>query len=486
MEAQTTDNEAPPAQPHRTAAAGDESSSTDDIHSFNGPLVYRKWVPRFSSQYQTPHEISVQDVLETNVLELEGTHVFFLPRVTDIQKDPELADKLAQVFHIDSYFLSQSAYESNGFFHIEKIAMDGFEGTCITSSSRALVKEMWEPNPDSAELINRIVTKKKNDPSRSEIISVSNTAAEVLAHDIVKLSASGNNGTDAVSLAKRAVETSPSTREGIVEELVYKFAGARLESKTLDNLSELLSSQIHKRECIMKDLRTDQNVEKPTARKHGNRGVNTQRSREKPIKYMYHWLFLAFFTLWVKRDESAEPAQVILCFDDAHGKRIERAISKASADINCPYSIISRLAESVTLIFDDALWSFRTPIRQIEKDRTQFSHNAMGAIVHDPSDESEPLNLKDGIIDAVDVYAQMHELARHVIHFQETIEAAKSCSRQMVQSAELYCKDKCSISRIEHWALLARNLKPRADGFKERLQNEIALVSLPNTPTTLQ
>jgi hypothetical protein len=71
----------------------------------------------------------------------------------------------------------------------------------------------------------------------------------------------------------------------------------------------------------------------------------------------------------------------------------------------------------------------------------------MSAIVHDPSDGSESLNLKDGIID---VYAQMHELARHVIHFQETIEAAKSCSRQMVQSAELYCEDKCSISRIEH------------------------------------
>ncbi|KAL4990927.1 hypothetical protein BDW68DRAFT_23322 [Aspergillus falconensis] len=222
----------------------------------------------------------------------------------------------------------------------------------------------------------------------------------------------------------------------------------------------------------MKDLKSDQNVEKPAAHEHGNRGVNTRRDSEKPIKYMYHWLFLAFFTLWVKRDGSPEPAQVILCFDDAHGKRIERAISKASADISCPYSIISRLAESVTLIFDDALWSFRTPIRQIEKNRTEFARNAMSVIVHDPSDEPKPPNLKDGIID---VYAQMHELARHVIHFQETIEAAKTCSLQMVQSAELYCEDACSISRIKHWALLAHNLKPRADGFKERVQNEIAL-----------
>ncbi|KAL3436352.1 hypothetical protein BDV09DRAFT_194016 [Aspergillus tetrazonus] len=472
MGAQTTENEAPPAQPHGTAAGSDQSSSTDDIHSFDGPLVYRKWVRHSSSRYQIPQEISVQDVLQTDVLELEGTHVYFLPRVTDIQKDPQFADKLAEVFHIDSYFLSQGAYESNGFFHIEKTAIDGFEGTCITSSSRALVKEIWEPSPDSGELINRIVTKKEDNQLRSEIISVSNTAAEVLAQDIVELSASGNKGSDAVSLAKRAVETSPSTRESVVENLVHEFAAAQWESKTLDKLSDLLTSQIHKRECIMKDLKSDQNVEKPTARKYGNRGVNTQRDSKKSIKYMYHWLFLAFFTLWVKRDESAEPAQVILCFDDAHGKRIERAIRKASADISCPYSIISRFAESVTLIFDDALWSFRTPIRQIEKNRTEFSHNTMSAIVHDPSDGSKSPNLENGIID---VYAQMHELARHVIHFQETIEAAKSCSRQMVQSAELYCKDKCSISRIGHWALLARNLKPRADGFKERLQNEIAL-----------
>ncbi|KAL6239644.1 hypothetical protein BDW75DRAFT_236249 [Aspergillus navahoensis] len=485
MVVQTRDSEATPAQPqpYRTAAAGDESSSTDSTEFLHGPLVCRKWVPRSSSRFQIPQEISVQEVLETNVLELEGTHVFFLPRITDIQKDSKLAEKLAQVFHIDSYFLSQSAYESNGFFHIEKTPVDGLNGTCITSSSRALVKEIWEPSPDSGELINRIVTKKEDDQLRSEIISVPNTAAEVLVRDIEKLSASGNNGTaqapagtDAVSLAKRAAKASTSASEGAVEELVDKFGAARLDPKTLDKLSDLLTGQIHQRECIMKDLKSDQNVEKPSAQKHGNRGVNTQRDSEKPIKYMYHWLFLAFFTLWVKRHERPEPAQVILCFDDAHGKRIERAISKASADISSPYSIISRLAESVTLIFDDALWSFRTPIRQIEKNRTEFARNAMSVIVHDPWDEPSPSSLKDGIID---VYAQMHELARHVIHFQETIEAAKTCSLQMVQSAELHCKDESSVSRIKHWALLAHNLKPRADGFKERLQNEIALVSHP-------
>ncbi|KAL3452218.1 hypothetical protein BJX65DRAFT_208602 [Aspergillus insuetus] len=188
---------------------------------------------------------------------------------------------------------------------------------------------------------------------------------------------------------------------------------------------------------------------------------------------MYHWLFLAFFTLWVKPGkDNAKPAQIILCFDDANGRRVERAINKTLADIACPYSLISRLAESITLVFDDALWSFRTPIRQIEKNRTEFSRNAMSVIVHGENTDAKSLNLKDGIID---VYAQMHELARHVIHFQETIEAAKTSMRQMVESASLYCKDSCSVPRIKHWALLVHNLKPRADGFKERLQNEIAL-----------
>lgn len=97
----------------------------------------------------------------------------------------------------------------------------------------------------------------------------------------------------------------------------------------------------------------------------------------------------------------------------------------------------------------------------------------MSVIVHGENTDAKSLNLKDGIID---VYAQMHELARHVIHFQETIEAAKTFMRQMVESASLYCKDSCSVPRIKHWALLVHNLKPRADGFKERLQNEISLV----------
>lgn len=143
------------------------------------PIGYRHQLtrlrPHSSSRYQIPQEISVQDVLQTNVsildhwqplnlfpLSIAGSgarrhprlvslwrplfsyptlggsfdaranSTSFLPRVTDIQKDPELADKLAEVFHIDSYFLSQGAYESNGFFHIEKTAIDGFEGTCIS------------------------------------------------------------------------------------------------------------------------------------------------------------------------------------------------------------------------------------------------------------------------------------------------------------------------------------------------------------------
>ncbi|KAL2862644.1 uncharacterized protein BJX67DRAFT_293036 [Aspergillus lucknowensis] len=459
-------------QPHETPG---DSSSTETGDPGHGPLIYRKWIPGSSATgSDVPQEISVQDLLSTKILELKGTHVFFFPRITDIQKDAELVEKLAEVFHTDSYFLSQSAYESNGFFHIEEKHIDGFNGTCISSSSRALVKEIWQPSHASSELINRVaIANKKEDSNnnKSEIASVCDTAAEVLLHAIMDRPP-GIIDTTAESLAKRAVAATPSAPDAEFNELVAKFENAHLDPNTSNKLSDLLIGQIHRRECIMKDLRSDQNVEKP---QESQRGLNLPQTvvEKRPIKYMYHWLFLSFFTLWLKPlGDGAEPAQIILCFDDAHGKRIERAISKASTDLSCPYSLISRLAESVTLIFDDALWSFRTPIRQIEKNRADFSRNAMRAIVHGDNADTKSLNLKDGIID---VYAQMHELARHVIHFQETIEAAKTCTRQMVESASLYCKDGCSVSRIKHWALLAHNLKPRADGFKERVQNEISL-----------
>lgn len=197
----------------------------------------------------------------------------------------------------------------------------------------------------------------------SEIISVCDTAAEVLLQDIMEQS---HPGSVAVSLAKRAVATPPSAPDAVFADMVDEFEAAQVDPKTSDLLANLLTGQIHKRECLMKDLRSDQNVEKPQS---VEKGVNVQRAgAEGPIKYMYHWLFLAFFTIWVKPGRgNAKPAQIILCFDDANGRRVERAINKTLADIACPYSLIGRLAESITLVFDDALWSFRTPIRQIEK-----------------------------------------------------------------------------------------------------------------------
>ncbi|KAL4735967.1 hypothetical protein BDV11DRAFT_22953 [Aspergillus similis] len=248
-------------QPRETAG---DSSSTETGDPGHGPLVYRKWKPGSSvTGSDVPQEISVQDLLSTKILELKGTHVFFFPRITDIQKDTELVEKLAEVFHIDSYFLSQSAYESNGFFHIEETHIDDFNGICIASSSRALVKEIWQPSHVSSELINRVAmaTKKEDNSNKSEIASVCDTAAEVLLHGIMDRPSSGIIGTTAESLAKRAVAATPSARDAEFKEIVAKFEDARLDPKTSKKLSDLLIGQIHRRECIMKDLRSDQNVE---------------------------------------------------------------------------------------------------------------------------------------------------------------------------------------------------------------------------------
>jgi hypothetical protein len=98
------------------------------------------------------------------------------------------------------------------------------------------------------------------------------------------------------------------------------------------------------------------------------------------IKYMYHWLYLSFFTLWYRAEGSQNSTQILLCFDDARGERIEDAVQgcfqdPANKDLEkSPYAILDRLVEAVGRIYDEALWGYRTPIRQIEKVRVPTPH----------------------------------------------------------------------------------------------------------------
>ena len=78
----------------------------------------------------------------------------------------------------------------------------------------------------------------------------------------------------------------------------------------------------------------------------------------------------------------------------------------------------------------------------------------------------------------------MHEIARHVIHIQETIQAAKNTMGEIADSRDHYHEGKDCGKKgwIKYWALIVANLKLRAESFNERVQNEISLV-FPSPPS---
>jgi hypothetical protein len=111
--------------------------------------------------------------------------------------------------------------------------------------------------------------------------------------------------------------------------------------------------------------------------------------------YMYHWLFLSFFTLTLYRsdttDQSRSPSdtaipleqdnkkqaeiisEIVLCFDNANGKWIKDAFKNldmqpsGERQLDFPCRVLPRILEALSKVYDKALWGFRVPIRNIEK-----------------------------------------------------------------------------------------------------------------------
>ncbi len=95
---------------------------------------------------------------------------------------------------------------------------------------------------------------------------------------------------------------------------------------------------------------------------------------ELPPTEAYEWQYLAFCSLWYcGEQEDSLGVHVLLCFDVS--QRIQGAISTGfratqGADLrNSPFSLQIELAEIVVAQYDKALWTFRKPIRNIEKVR---------------------------------------------------------------------------------------------------------------------
>ena len=83
----------------------------------------------------------------------------------------------------------------------------------------------------------------------------------------------------------------------------------------------------------------------------------------------YEWLFMAFSTLWYTFN--GKESQILLCFDLSE-EITDAVITSIKASnpthiFKCPFAIYDILLSPISKIYDESLWEFRIPIRDIEK-----------------------------------------------------------------------------------------------------------------------
>lgn len=173
-----------------------------------------------------------------------------------------------------------------------------------------------------------------------------------------------------------------------------KEANQSTDSRDLLQSSDLQSTaNLKEKDAVGKNRKQIMGYIQPLCKR--DKGSLEQRQNDKkkydtPI-YTYHWLFLAFFTLTLDRggttddgssDRSKSPkhymegrTQILLCFDNAQGKWMEDAIKEVDMGVTghstagCPHGHLPQVVEAIARVYDNALWGFRVPIRNIEKVR---------------------------------------------------------------------------------------------------------------------
>ncbi|KAI1451938.1 hypothetical protein F4805DRAFT_60031 [Annulohypoxylon moriforme] len=181
----------------------------------------------------------------------------------------------------------------------------------------------------------------------------------------------------------------------------------------------------------------------------------------------YGWLYLSFCSLWLFDPNTQHTSCVFICFDDS--TEIQDEIVKAFE--NYPIANIKRhhnaahdaLLRAIIWKYDEALWRFRRPIREIEKGRRGFAETVK--IMRERAYLSG-----DGLINT---YNTLHELSRHVIHMSETLQAASETTQSIMRQSDLAPAQQEIFYGLNFSSGFLVNLKLRADAFTSRLDNEI-------------
>ncbi|KAJ5762331.1 uncharacterized protein N7511_005713 [Penicillium nucicola] len=210
-------------------------------------------------------------------------------------------------------------------------------------------------------------------------------------------------------------------------------------------------------------------------------------------EYDYDWHYMAFCTLWrassvaptegsgqLRADQSTDQTNVLLCFDldDDSTLRLRRLLHKADLRNwkNEPFLMLEFALSIVVDQFEEDLWSFQKPVRDIEKTRSGklFQEKDTGS-----SDDNDSFKF------LVERYTQLHELSRHVIHISETMDAASNSLSAIVRDHNMWTQSgirSSAVTRRLSKALLLHqnmisNLNFRAKAFVSRMDNEIKCAS---------
>ena len=172
---------------------------------------------------------------------------------------------------------------------------------------------------------------------------------------------------------------------------------------------------------------------------------------------MYHWQRLSFATFW-----QSAGASVLFCF--AIGcdmeQRIRQSLLAEKKPIcgDSPFSLHPFVLMQVVENLDEAIWSWRDAVRKVERNRPSADH------------------------DATENFADMHEVARHLIHCSEMLTTALSVVEDVIKECEIELRNShmlLSTARrdLRFVASMLKGFLHRSRTLEGRMQNEINLVS---------
>ena len=188
--------------------------------------------------------------------------------------------------------------------------------------------------------------------------------------------------------------------------------------------------------------------------KHNKASSSTRSDRSSTV---YHWQRLSFAT-W-----QSAGASVLFCF--ALGSDMEQRMrqsllaKKKPIRGDSPFSLHPFVLMHVVENLDEAIWSWRDTVRNAERNRPSSDH------------------------DATENFADMHEVARHLIHCSEMLTTALSVIEDIIKECESGLQgshnvDFLTTRRDLHFVVSTlKGFLHRSRTLEGRMQNEINLIS---------